>query len=302
MTTFHVNLFTDLREMLAYPFMLHAFEAGTVIAVVAGLVSYLVILRRSAFASHAMAHVGFAGAAGAVLVGVNPVFGLLSFTSIAGTGIAVLGPRAANRDVEIGTVLAFMLGLGVLFISLYSGYSNETYSILFGEILGISESAVVLTLEAGVVILAVFAVFYRPLMFSALDEDVAEAKGMPVRLLGVVFMLLLAAAVSIAVQVIGVLLIFALLVTPAAIALRLSKRPRVAVALSVLIALFATWTGLFLSWYEPYPVSFTIVTLVFGAYLALRTVSALREGRLWPAALGLYGRGKRDRPSGVADP
>jgi zinc/manganese transport system permease protein len=281
---FSPNLVTDLRDMLHYTFMQHAFEAGTIIALVAGLVSYLVVLRRSAFAAHAMAHVGFAGAAGAVLLGVNPVFGLLAFTTTTGSGIAVLGPRAANRDVEIGTVLAFMLGLGVLFISLYKGYSTETYSILFGEILGISQAAVVLTLEAGVVTMAAFAVFYRPLLFSALDEDVAEAKGMPVRLLGVVFMLLVAAAVSIAVQVIGVLLIFALLVTPAAIALRLSKRPLTAVALSILIALFAVWAGLFISWYLPYPVSFFIVSIVFGAYLLVRLVSALLESgrpRVW---------------------
>jgi zinc/manganese transport system permease protein len=180
-----------------------------------------------------------------------------------------------------------MLGLGVLFISLYKGYSTETYSILFGEVLGISWPAVLLTLVAGLGIMAAFAVFYRPLLFSALDEDVAEAKGMPIRLFGVVFMLLVAAAVSIAVQVIGVLLIFALMVTPAAIALRLSKRPLVAVALSILIALLATWAGLFLSWYEPYPVSFFIVTIVFGAYLVLRGISALRDSagrRLWSRA------------------
>src|ERR1700674_170187 len=107
--SFSLNLFTDLREMLQYPFMQHAFEAGGMVAVAAGVVSFPVVLRRSAFAAHAMAHVGFAGAAGAVVIGLNPVFGLLAFTSVTGTGIAVLGPRAANRDVEIGTVLAFML-------------------------------------------------------------------------------------------------------------------------------------------------------------------------------------------------
>ncbi|MCI4320510.1 MAG: metal ABC transporter permease [Thermoplasmata archaeon] len=287
MTAFSPNLVTDLRDILQYPFMQHAFEAGTIIAIVAGLVSYLVILRRSAFAAHAMAHVGFAGAAGAVLLGVNPVFGLLAFTTATGSGIALLGPKAANRDVEIGTVLAFMLGLGVLFISLYTGYSTETYAILFGEILGISQASVVLTLEAGIVILAAFAVFYRPLLFSALDEDVAEAKGMPVLLLGVVFMLLVAAAVSIAVQVIGVLLIFALLVTPAAIALRLSKRPLTAVILSILIALGAVWAGLFISAYIQLPVSFFIVSIVFGAYLLVRGVAALRESagpKVWQTA------------------
>lgn len=270
MTGFSVNLLADLLDQLRYPFMVHAYEAGTMIAIVAGLVSYLVILRRSAFAAHAMAHVGFAGAAGAVLAGISPVYGLFAFTSVTGSGIAVLGPRASNRDVEIGSVLAFMLGLGVLFISLYKGYATETYSILFGEILGISASAVALTVGASLAILGAMALVYRPLLFSALDEDVAEAKGMPMLALGVIFMLLVAAAVSIAVQVIGVLLIFALLVTPAAIALRLSRRPVVAMLIAVLVALAATWAGLFVSWYFPYPVSFFIVTIVFGTYALLR--------------------------------
>lgn len=275
MTTFYVNLLADLLDQFQYSFMVHAYEAGTMIAIVAGLVSYLVILRRSAFAAHAMAHVGFAGAAGAVLAGISPVYGLFAFTSVTGSGIAVLGPKASNRDVEIGSVLAFMLGLGVLFISLYTGYATETYSILFGEILGISASSVALTFFASLAILAAMAVVYRPLLFSALDEDVAEAKGMPTLALGVIFMLLVAAAVSIAVQVIGVLLIFALLVTPAAIALRLSRRPIVAMAIAVLVALAATWAGLFVSWYIPYPVSFFIVSIVFGTYALLRLGLAL---------------------------
>ena len=123
-----------------------------------------------------------------------------------GLGIAALGRRAAQRDVQIGTVLAFMLGLGVLFISLYTGYATEAYSILFGEILGISFSDVLLTLIAGMIILVLIAAVYRPLLFASLDEDVAEAKGMPVLLLGIIFMLLVAVATSFAVQVVGVLL------------------------------------------------------------------------------------------------
>ena len=180
------------------------------------------------------------------------------FTSIGGLAIAALGRRAASRDVQIGTVLAFMLGLGVLFLSLYTGYATEAYSILFGEILGVSYSAVLLTLVAGAVILVVTAVVYRPLLFSSLDEDVAEAKGMPVLWLGVIFMLLVAVVTSFAVQVVGVLLIFALMVTPAATAQMLAKRPRQVIIFSVVIALLATWLGLFIAFYTPYPVSFFI--------------------------------------------
>jgi zinc/manganese transport system permease protein len=276
MSDFSWNLLADLRDMLQYPFMAHAFEAGTLIAIVAGIVGYLVVLRRSSFAAHAMAHTGFAGAAGAVLLGVSPIFGLLVSTTVSGSAIAVLGKRASHRDVEIGTVLAFMLGLGLLFISLYSGFAQETYSILFGEVLGISSLAVLITLEASLAILASLAFVYRPLLFASLDEDVAEAKGMPMLLLGWIFMLFIAIAVSIAVQVVGVLLVFSLMVTPAAIAVRVSKSPGVAVGISVLVALLATWVGLFIAWYEPYPVSFFITSLVFGVYLAGRFAGWVR--------------------------
>ena len=250
--------------------MQDAYEAGTVVAVVAGIVGYFVVLRRSSFAAHALSHIGFAGAAGAVLFGVNPVFGLLLFTSAGGTGIAILGPKASSRDVQIGTVLAFMLGIGVLFLNLYKGYADQAYSILFGEILGISPSSVLLTLAVSAPILVAIAVVYRPLLFASLDEDVAEAKGMPMLLIGIIFMLLVAVATSIAVQVVGVLLIFALMVTPAAIAQRLTKKPVRAVLISVAVALLATWVGLFIAFYQPYPVSFFITTIVFVLYLFVR--------------------------------
>jgi zinc/manganese transport system permease protein len=270
--TFSINPWIDLQQMLQYQFMQHAFEAGTIVAIVAGIVGYFVVLRRSSFAAHALSHIGFSGAAAAVLIGVSPVYGLLLFTSVGGLGIAALGRRAAQRDVQIGTVLAFMLGLGVLFISLYTGYATEAYSILFGEILGISLSDVLLTLVAGVIILVLVAAVYRPLLFASLDEDVAEAKGMPVLFLGIIFMLLVAVATSFAVQVVGVLLIFSLMVTPAATAQQLAKKPRQVIIISVVIALIATWLGLFIAFYEPYPVSFFITTIVFALYLAIRFI------------------------------
>lgn len=192
--------------------------------------------------------------------------------------MAVLSPKAANRDISIGTVLAFMLGLGVLFISLYTGYATEAYSILFGEILGISSSDVLLTLVAGLILLVAVALLYRPLLFSSLDEDVAEAKGVPTFILGIVFMLLVAVATSIAVQVVGVLLIFSLMVTPAAIAQQLAKRPQRVILISVGVALMATWLGLFIAFYEPYPVSFFITSIVFIAYLLSRLANRATKG------------------------
>ena len=280
--TFNINPWIDLQQMLQYQFMQHAFEAGTVVAIIAGIVGYFVVLRRSSFAAHALSHIGFSGAAAAVLFAVSPVYGLLLFTSVGGLGIAALGRRAAQRDVQIGTVLAFMLGLGVLFISLYTGYATEAYSILFGEILGISFSDVLLTLVAGVIILFLIAAVYRPLLFASLDEDVAEAKGMPVLLLGIIFMLLVAVATSIAVQVVGVLLIFSLMVTPAATAQQLAKRPRQVIIISVAIALIATWLGLFIAFYEPYPVSFFITSIVFVFYLFVRFITPrIRSVPIW---------------------
>jgi len=267
---FSFNIVSDLQSMWQYDFMQHAFEAGTIVAIIAGIIGYFIVLRRSSFAAHALSHIGFAGAAGAVLIGINPLIGLLVFTSGGGIAMATLGRKAASRDVQIGTVLAFMLGLGVLFISLYSGYATEAYSLLFGEILGISSSDVLVTLIVGLILLGVVVVAYRPLLFTSLDEDVAEAKGISIFWIGVIFMLLVAIATSIAVQVVGVLLIFALMVTPAAVAQRIARRPGQGILISVLIALLATWIGLFISFYVPYPVSFFITTATFAVYLAVR--------------------------------
>src|SRR6202051_2853712 len=155
---FSWNIASDIAAMWQYGFMQHAFEAGTVVAIVAGIIGYFVVLRNSSFAAHGLSHAGFTGAAGAVLFGINPIYGLFAFTGAGALAMATLGRRAASRDVQIGVVLAFMLGLGILFISLYKGgYSTEAYSILFGEILGISAANVWITLVAGIVTLIAFA-------------------------------------------------------------------------------------------------------------------------------------------------
>ncbi len=272
---FSWNIINDLHLMLQYSFMRNAFEAGTIVAVVAGVVGYFIVIRKSAFAAHALSHIGFAGAAGAVLAGLTPIVGLLAFTMGGGIAMSTLGRRAVNRDVQIGIVLAFMLGLGVLFISLYTGYATEAYSILFGEILGISSRDVLVTLIAAFVLLGAIAVIYRPLLFSSLSEDIAEARGISIFWFGIIFMLLVAIATSVAVQVVGVLLIFALMVTPAAIAQRISRRPAHGILISVLVALFATWIGLFTSFYLPYPVSFFITTITFAGYSAVRLIESI---------------------------
>ena len=264
------NLLDDIAALFHYEFMVHAFEAGTVVAIVAGAIGYFVVLRSSAFAAHALSHIGFAGATGAVVLAVNPIFGLLAFTAGAGIAIGALGNRLRGRDVTIGIVLAWTLGLGVLFISLYTGYATEAYALLFGEILGISSGDVLVTIVAGGITIAALIAIYRPLLFASVDEELAGAKGVPVTALSIGFMVILAVAVTEAVQVVGVLLIFALIVTPAAIAVRFTSRPFIAIVTGVLLALAFTWAGLSIAYYSPHPVSFFITSLAFGTYLVIR--------------------------------
>lgn len=277
--SFSPNIVTDLQNISCYEFMRNAYETGTIIAIIAGITGYFVVLRRSAFVAHAFSEIGFAGASGAILIGIAPIAGLVLGSTLGGLAIAALGRRATNRDTQIGIVLAFALGLGLLFISLYKAFATAVISILFGEILGISPFEVELTFGAGIAILATMGFLFRPLLFSSLDEDVAEAKGMPMLFIGTAFMLVVAVAVSFAVQVTGVLLIFSLMVTPAATAQYLSRRPSWAIALSVGIALMATWVGLFVAFYTPYPVSFFITAIVFSLYIIVRLVRLLTRPR-----------------------
>ncbi len=278
------NLVADIQDMLSFAFMRNAFAAGTASAIVAGLVGYFVVLRGSSFAAHAISHIGFAGAAGAVLLGLNPVLGVAALSLVASAGMGMLGKRLRGRDVVIGLIMAASLGLGYLFISLYTGNAQNAYAILFGQIFGITTGAVLITIGTSVIVLALLAAIYRPLLFASLDEEVAQARGIPVGAIGIGFMLLMALAVSEAVQVSGVLLIFALLVAPGAIAERIARRPATALALSGSLAVLITWISLALSYYTPYPVSFYVTSLAFAGYLAARA---------WTAWAGHAGRGRR---------
>lgn len=269
------DLLGDAQTLLSYPFMQHAFLAGSIVALVAGVVGYFVVLRSLSFATHALSHIGFAGATGALVISLSPVYGMLALTLGSSALIGLLGKRLYGRDVVIGTVLAWTLGLGVLFLSLYVGYATEAYSILFGQILGIDQQDVQLSLWAGGLTLLAMALIYRPLLFASLDEEIAEAKGVPIHLLSVLFMMIVGFAVAAAAQVMGVLLIFALLVTPAAVAERLTTRPPLAIALSVLFSLLFTWAGLVVAFYTPYPVSFFITSFAFGTYVLVRAIPLL---------------------------
>ena len=270
----------QLMHLLGYDFVQHAIEAGVVIAIVSGVVSRFVVARNMAFAVHALAELGFTGSAGAILLGVSPVLGLLTGTVITALFIGALGVRVRERDAVVGVVMAFGLGLGVLFLSLYQGFATQAFSILFGTITGVSSGDVALLVTIGIVTLLALAVVYRPLTFATVDPEVAEARGVPVGLLAVVFLVIMAAAVAEAVQVVGVLLILTLLITPGATAERLTAAPGRATAYSIAIALFSVLGGILLSLLTDLPVSFFVTALSFACYLLGRfAVGPLLVGR-----------------------
>ena len=257
------------RDILMSPFMRNALIGGTIIALAAGLIGYFIVIRRNAFAAHALAHIGLPGATGAVLLGLPPVLGLGVFCLGGALFIGALGSRAHDRDVVTGTTLAFATGLGLFFNSQATKSSNTMTNVLFGNLLAISRDQLV----AFAVLLAVLGLCigacYRPLLFSSVNAPVAEAKGVPVRALSVMFMVLLALAVTMAVQVVGTLLLFALIVTPAATAIALTPRPVLAMGISAVISVFSVWVGLGAAAIFNLPPSFLIVTIACGIWLAV---------------------------------
>ena len=264
------NVWRDLRQLFEFPFMVNAYRAGTIVAVTAALVGWFMVLRRQSFAGHTLAVVGFPGAAGAVLIGVSAHLGFYAFCMGAALVMAAL-PRAGHGVSEesavIGTVQAFALACGFLFVSLYRGNLNGINALLFGSFLGITSSQVLVLAVLAVVALLVLGVIARPLLFSSVDGDVAAARGVPVRLLSTAFLLLLAIAAAASSQITGSLLVFALLVLPAATAQQLTSRPGPSAALSVGIALAVTWLGLACGYYSTYPIGFYVTSFAFAAYV-----------------------------------
>jgi zinc/manganese transport system permease protein len=275
------DLIAELQRMLSYPFMQNALLAGTLMALVAGAVGYFMVLRGETFAGHSLANIGFAGAAGAALLGVPVVVGLICFGILGSLGMGALAERSSQsrsrNDVAVGAVLVLALGLGVLFERLSSAKASNVYAILFGAPLGVASADIRdIALTAGMTLLAL-ALIARPLLFTSVDPSVAAARGAPVRLLSYGFLMLLALAVAQATQVVGVLLIFAVLVAPAASAQRLTAHPGGGVALSAGIAIIITWVSLVAAYFSDYPVGFIITTLALGAYLAARLIQVARS-------------------------
>lgn len=254
-------------SLLHYQFVDYAFFAGTIIAITSAIIGYFVVLRSQTFAAHALSHIGFAGATGAALVGLSSLTGTFLFTILAALGMGALGKRIQGRDVEIGMILSFALGLGVLFLKLYTTNANEAVGILFGSILSVTTFDLWLSIVTGIATLALLIIIFRPLLFASVDPEVATARGVPVELLSVAFMVLLAATVTEAILIVGVLLVFALVVAPAAIAQHASKRPIITILISIVLGLLFTWGGLILALVLHGPVSFFIAGLASISYL-----------------------------------
>jgi zinc/manganese transport system permease protein len=256
-----------VRAMLDYDFMQNAFAAATVVAIVSGLVGYFLVLRGQAFAAHALSHVGFTGATAAVLIGTTPLWGMILATVAAGIGIGLMGEHLHQRDVAIGIVLALMLGLGLLFLHFFTAYAMQVTALLFGNVLAVDVRTVWTLLAIGVVIVAALAIISRPLLFASLQPEVAEAKGVSLRLYSVLFLAIVALATAECAQIVGVLLVFALMVGPAAAAQRLTSGIGRGLLLSAVLALLEAWAGITLAFYTDWPSSFWISALSAGVYL-----------------------------------
>ncbi|KAB7790075.1 metal ABC transporter permease [Bifidobacterium leontopitheci] len=264
-------------ETLSVPFMTNAFIAGLCIAIAAGVMGYFTIARHSTFAAHALAHIGLPGATGAVLLGLPVSLGLGVFALGGALVIGALGKRATQREIATGTVLAFATGLGLFFARLSSSASQQMQSILFGSILTITDGQIVGFAVFDVVLLAVLTLIYRPLLFSSVDEQVAQAKGVPIGLMNLAFMAIMAGVITIAVPAVGTLLIFALVITPAATANIITASPFKAMVTATLLCLVAIWGGLVIAAMFPAPPSFIIVTLSTLFWAVAKGVSAVRS-------------------------
>jgi zinc/manganese transport system permease protein len=264
-----------LREVLSYQFMVSAFRAGAIVAVISGAMGWFMVLRRETFAGHTLSVVGFPGAAAAVLVGLPAAFGYFGFCIGAALVIGAASRTASattyrEESALIGTVQAMALGSGFLFVTLYRGNLNGLTSLLFGNFLGITNGQVLVLFIVSAGALLALGAMGRRLLFASVDPEVAAAAGLPVNALAMGFLVLLGIAVAEASQITGSLLVFALLVLPPATAHVLTGRPVVGLVISIALGVIVTWGGLLIAYYTPYPVGAFITTLSFAAYVGAR--------------------------------
>ena len=282
-TQLSLNPITDLRELLTFPFMVNALEAGTIVAVLAAVVGWYMVLRRQSFTGHTLSVMAFPGAAGAALAGLPT--GLGYYMACGGAALFMRRARGSIRrtygteTATIATVQVVGLAAGFLFLSLNNSVLGGTETLLFGTFLGISRGQVLVLLIVALVALALIGLAARPLLLETIDSESARARGLPVAILDTGFLLVLAAAVAATSQITGALLVFALLVAPAAAAQQLTMRPGAGLALSVLFGLATVWLALGLAYFSIYPVGFYVTSIAFALFLAARLVRAIRTRR-----------------------
>ena len=257
-------------EMFGQPFMQNALLTGSIAAVLSGLIGFFVVLRGVSFAAHALGQIGFAGASGAVLIGVAPLWGLVAFALGGALGLGLLGAREHGRDATTALVLVAALGIGALFIALNGTYATAAFALLFGTIVGIDRDQVWQTGVLALACLVGLAILYRPLLLSSVDAQMAAARGVPVRLVGILFLVVVGIAAAVTIPTVGTLLIFSLMVGPAAAACSLTSHPWAAVGLAVALSLLATWVGLIVAYDTGWPIGFIISTTVAALYLSAR--------------------------------
>jgi zinc/manganese transport system permease protein len=271
---------SDVRQLTAFPFMVNALEAGSIVAVMAGVVGWFMVLRRQTFAGHTLSLMAFPGATAALLLGLPAAAGYFVFSALAAVVIGAASGLQTRRNrgqesAVIGTVQALGLGCGFLFLSLYQGVLANYESLLFGSFLGITRGQVLALAIVAALTLGLLAIIGRPLLFASIDEGVARTHGVPTRVLALGFLLLLGLAVAETAQITGALLVFALLVAPPATAQLITPRVGLSVALSVIIGLLITWVGLALAYFYDRPVGFYITTVAFVVYVAVRIARAV---------------------------
>ena len=265
--------------MFAYDFMTNAFAAAGIVAMVSGLVGFFLVMRGQTFAGHALSHIGFAGATGAGLIGLAPLWGLVGFTVAGGIAMGLLSERISNRDVAIGVVLSLSLGFGLLFLHYYTAFASQATALLFGNVLAVDRAMIATLAALGVVTLAGLAVIMRPLVFMSLQPELAEARGVPLRFISTAFLAIVALAVSACAQIVGVLLVFTLMVGPPAAAQRLTTGLWAGLFLSAALALAEAWAGIALAFHTDWPVSFCIALLSAVGYFAALGASSFKPRR-----------------------
>ena len=254
--------------------MLNTWIAATAVAVIAGVTGFFAVLRGSTFAAHAIPNGAFAGAAGASLLGLNAFVGLAVFSVAGALGIAGLS-RRARPDVATALTFVLMLGIGALFVSWSTEYAQEAYALLFGEVFGVSSGEVLPILVLGAVSVAAIIFMFRPLMLASAMPEVAEARGVSPRRMELAFLLMMALATSMTVPVVGALLMFSLMIGPAAAARSLTARPMLAMALSVVLALITVWIGVAVSYQSNWPLGFFVGVIGAAFFLFARAYAAI---------------------------